>query len=123
MEFISNMGTLQLNRTDPAHLGTSPLLDTSKPLFRDENGNQSNEIPAEKRNKSLFESYLMDAVTSMNQDQVNLATLQQQVVMDPESVEAHQVTAAMAKAEFSLSLAQTVIDRLVTGWTELSQNR
>ena len=42
---------------------------------------------------------------------------------DPDSVDIHDVTTAMAKAQMSLSLAQTVIDRLVTGWNELSTNR
>ena len=59
----------------------------------------------------------------MNAQQVNVAKLQEQIITDPDSVDIHDVTTAMAKAKMSLNLAQTVIDRLITGWNELSQNR
>ena len=59
----------------------------------------------------------------MNSNQVDVAKIQEQVITDPDSVDIHDVATAMAKAQMSLNLAQTVIDRLVSGWTELSQNR
>ena len=52
-----------------------------------------------------------------------MTAIQEKVVTDPDSVNIEEVTTAMAKAQMSLSLAQTVIDRLISGWNELSQNR
>ena len=66
---------------------------------------------------------LWSAATGMNAQQVNVSKLQEQIITDPDSVDIHDVTTAMAKAKMSLNLAQTVIDRLITGWNELSQNR
>ena len=38
-------------------------------------------------------------------------------------VDVQDVTIAMAKAQMSLNLAQTVIDRLLTGWSEIQTSR
>ncbi len=103
------IGSLELNRSHEAHLGNAPLLGQKQ-------------TPGVKT-KGLFESYLLDAVNEMNAQQVNVTNLQKAVVTDPDSVDIHDVTTAMAKAKMSLDLAQTVIDRLVSGWNELSQNR
>ena len=110
----------QMNRIHPAHIGNKPLAGELK-----SNLEQSIKLGAndEPKKKSTFETYLLDAVNAMNNQQLNVAKLEEQVLVDPESVDPQDVTIAMAKAQMSLDLAQTVISRLVNGWTELSQNR
>ena len=118
-----SIGTLELNRSNPAHVGTKAILDTSKSLHMDSFGNVSNDGPEAEKTRGTFESYLMEAVSSMNNQQLNVSALQEKVITDPDSVDIHDVTIAMSKAQMSLTLAQTVIDRVVSGWNELSQNR
>lgn len=118
-----SIGSLELNRTNPAHVGTKPLIDSSKSFYLDLYGNVSNSVPEDKKTKGAFETYLMEAVSTMNQQQIDVANLQEKVVTDPDSIDIHDVTTAMAKAQMSLNLAQTVIDRLIDGWTELSTTR
>lgn len=116
------LGNIQLMRTDAAHAGNTPLVDTSKKLYFGQNGTISNsEAPAKKH--STFEGYLLDAMTELNGQQNAVGALQEKVITDPDSVDIHDVTIAMAKAQMSLNLAQTVIDRVISGWNELSQNR
>lgn len=110
MEF--SIGSLELNRSNPAHIGTKPLSQAV-----------SFYVDGSENKKGSFETFLMDAVNRMNSNQVDVAKIQEQVITDPDSVDIHDVATAMAKAQMSLNLAQTVIDRLVSGWTELSQNR
>ena len=105
------IGDMQLNRSNPAHLGTSPLNGTSKV------GENS------KVSEGKFKEYLLEAMNQVNNQQLEVSDLTKQVVTDPDSVDIHDVTTAMAKAKMSLELAQTVIDRIVSGWQELSQNR
>jgi Flagellar hook-basal body protein len=117
---ISDFGTLQMTRTDPAHTGTSKLSDIAGAPF--------NDIPsaAEKgtgKTQLNFEDYLLNAMNSMNSQQTSVASLEQQVLTDPDSVDPQDVTVAMAKARMSLNLAQTVIDRIVTGWNEVTTTR
>ena len=107
---ISEFNTLQMNRTNEAHQGTSTLglLQTN-----------SAKEGAEKARKS-FDEYLVQAFQAMNDQQVEVSNLQQKVITDPDSVDLHDVTIAMSKARMSLNLAQTVIDRLVSGWSEIT---
>jgi flagellar hook-basal body complex protein FliE len=117
---IPEFGTLQMSRTDPAHTGTAKLSDIA--------GGPLNNIPsaAEKdtaKTQLTFENYLLNAANSMNSQQINVTDLEQQVLTDPDSVDPQDVTVAMAKARMSLNLAQTVIDRVVTGWNEITTTR
>ncbi len=111
--FDISFGTLELQRSDPAHLGTAPLSTSSIGAVPEEAG----------RTKGAFESYLLEAVESLNGKQVEVNKLQEKLITEPDSVDIHDVTIAVAKAKMSLNLAQTVIDRVVSGWTNLSQNK
>ena len=110
---IPEFNSLQLSRTDAAHTGKSVLGATP------ENSAKDNLL---KTSKS-FEDYLVQAFQSMNAQQVEVSNLQQQVITDPDSVDLHDVTIAMSKARMSLNLAQSVIDRLVSGWSEITTTR
>lgn len=113
-----SFGSMELNRSNMSHLGTSAIGNVSKALKENENASVDG---VEK--KESFRTYLLEAVNEMNSQQLNVSALQEKVITDPDSVDIHDVTTAMAKAQMSLDLAQNVIDRLVKGWNELSQNR
>lgn len=117
---IAEFGQLQMTRTNQAHTGVSKLSDIA--------GAPLNSIPSSAENgiaatRKSFQSYLIEAMDSMNQDQVNVSQLSERMITDPDSVDVHDVTIAMSKARMSLNLAQSVIDRLVTGWNEISTTR
>ena len=69
------------------------------------------EVSTDKYRKS-FDSYLLE-----------VDALSERAIVDPESVDIHDITTAMAKAQMSLSLAKTVVDRVVTGWNEITTTR
>ena len=110
---IQEFNSLQMTRTDSAHTGKTTL-----------GLQQTNAAKAgtEKLQKS-FDEYLLQAFQAMNDQQVEVSDLQQKVITDPDSVDLHDVTIAMSKARMSLNLAQTVIDRLVSGWSEITTTR
>lgn len=114
---ISEMTTLQMNRTLPGHTGNTRISSLA--------GAPLNRIPSatEETTKKSFDTLLQEAFSAMNQQQVNVTNLQQQVITDPESVDLHDVTIAMAKARSSLNLTKSVIDRLVQGWSEITTTR
>lgn len=116
------IGTLELNRTNPAHIGSAPLQDLSKANRLNADGNTLQPTEPQKT-RGAFESYLFEAVEAMNSQQTDVSKLQEQLITDPDSVDIHDVTTAMAKAQMSLSLAQTVIDRLTGAWQEISTTR
>ncbi len=117
---IAEFGQLQMTRTNAAHTGVSKLTDIA--------GAPLNSIPSSAENgisgtRKSFQNYLIDAMNSMNQQQIAVSNMSEQMITDPDSVDIHDVTIAMSKARMSLNLAQSVIDRLVTGWNEISTTR
>lgn len=74
-------------------------------------------------NEKSFGEFLSEAVAQMNKQQTSVAAMEEQLVTDPESLDIHDVTTAMAKAQMSMTLAKTVVDRIVTGWNEITTTR
>ncbi len=115
---LSIMSSFQMMRTNPAHIGSSPLTATTAA------GNSlSDESVSGKKVKSSFEEYLLDAVNYVNDKQQESSSMAQALVTDPDSVDVHDVTIAMAEASLSLSLAQNVIDRLTQAWSDIQTTR
>ena len=75
------------------------------------------------KTKKSFDDYVMEAFSKMNDQQMDVAALQEKVITEPDSVDIHDVTIAMAKAQMSMTLAKTVVDRVVTGWNEITTTR
>lgn len=111
---IPEFYSLQMTRTNELHTGNSAITKI--------NGYSSAEIGVEKTRRS-FEDYLVNAFQTMNSQQIEVANLEEKVMTDPDSVDLHDVTIAMSKARMSLNLAQSVIDRLVQGWSEITTTR
>ncbi len=130
---IEEFGAIQLNRTDARHYGNGKIVPLTKNLFGDtpvsgvkgvSEKTQATQIQrAESSGGRSFRDYLIEAVNSVNSQQVQVSALQEKIITNPEDVDIHDVTIAMQKARMSLNLAQTVIDRLITGWNEITTTR
>ena len=74
---------------------------------------------------SLFTAAAEAGITmdQMNAQQLESSKMSEKILTGEEDIDIHDVTTAMAKAQMSLSLAQTVIDRIISGWNELSTTR
>jgi flagellar hook-basal body complex protein FliE len=128
---IQDFGTLQMVRTDKTHFGqgkiqpltqNTPGMSPIQKVQRAENTTEAASIQRTGQSKS-FQSYLLDALETVNTQQLDVNTVQEKLITNPDEVDVSDVTIAMAKARMSLNLAQTVIDRLVTGWNEITTTR
>lgn len=70
-----------------------------------------------------FEQTLLLAFDKLNELQLQPEKLAEQQIINPESVDPHDITIAMGKANLSLSLAATLIDRVVKAWNDISITR
>ncbi len=70
-----------------------------------------------------FEQTLLKAFDEVNAKQQHTAELGQQMIVDPESVDIHDITIAMAEADMSRKIAQTVIDRVLKSWNDITITR
>ncbi len=97
---------LKLSRLDPRHFaaggGTPALGDEGKPNFED----------------AMLKA--MDGVNAMQMDSSNAM---EAMLTDPDSIDAHDVTIAMAKASMSLNITRTIMDRVVRAWKDIINTR
>lgn len=70
-----------------------------------------------------FADLLTTALGDVNQAQNKAADLNVQLLTDPDSVDIHDVTIAMAEATMSLSLTKAVVDRALRAYNELVNMR
>jgi flagellar hook-basal body complex protein FliE len=91
-----------LKTTDPGHLGGEQVLPEGQ---------------------MSFGQMLFDALGSVNEDQQYANNLSVQAVVNPDSVDAHDVTIAMAKANLSLSITKNVLDRVVQAYKDITTLR
>ncbi len=128
---IQDFGTLQMTRTDKAHFGqgkiqpltqNAPGMSPIQKVQRAEKTTEAVSVQPANQSKS-FQSYLLDALEAVNTQQLDVNKVQEKLITDPDDVNVADVTIAMAKARMSLNLAQTVIDRLVSGWNEITTTR
>jgi flagellar hook-basal body complex protein FliE len=70
-----------------------------------------------------FGDAMLAALDKVSADQQFAANLEQQAIIDPDSVDAHDITIAQAKARMSLDIARNVLSRIVQGWKDLINTR
>ena len=115
------IGNLELTRTHAAHIGSAPVVSARGMAGA---GQLSGSSQGEGLGKTRsFDSYLAEAVDYVNNKQMVSAANVEKLIIDPDSVDIHDVTTAMAEANMSLSLAQTVISRMVSSWNEITTTR
>lgn len=70
-----------------------------------------------------FQDALVRGLESVNSDQMAHEQLSIQAVVNPESVEAHDLTIAAARANTSLSIAKNVVDRVIQAYRDITSLR
>ncbi|MCL2067453.1 MAG: flagellar hook-basal body complex protein FliE [Treponema sp.] len=70
-----------------------------------------------------FEQAMLQALDSVSGAQQFASHLQTEAILNPDSVDAHDVTIAQAQANLSLSITRNVLNRLVQGWRDLINTR
>jgi len=66
-----------------------------------------------------FGSLLLGALGSVNDSQLRSMDLTQQMVTNPDSVNVHDVTIALAEANLALSMTKAIVDRALSAYREI----
>lgn len=128
---IQDFGTLQMWSTNDQHYGAKKIVPVTtnkpglEPVSAVEKLNQNTQAASVSAagEKHSFQDFLLEAMNEMNAQQLDVQKVEQQLMTDPESINPEEAAISMAKARMSLNLAQNVIDRLVTGWNEITTTR
>lgn len=66
-----------------------------------------------------FRNMLFEGLNGVNQAQRQHAELSVQAIIDPDSVNPHDVTIAGAKANMTLNIARNVVDRVIRAYRDV----
>jgi len=128
-----NYGTT-MNRTHPNHMlppGTQPSLTgegsrLASPFSGSGNNmlHLRNTIGAEGVTRAgTFEDAMLRALDKVSSAQLNASDLQKEAIINPGSVDIHDITIAQAEASMALGIARNVLSRLVQSWRDLINTR
>jgi flagellar hook-basal body complex protein FliE len=70
-----------------------------------------------------FEEAMLNALDKVSAYQQFSSNLSQAAIIDPDSVDIHDITIAQAEASMSLNITRTVLSRMVQGWRDLINTR
>jgi flagellar hook-basal body complex protein FliE len=70
-----------------------------------------------------FEDAMLHALDRVSGMENKASELQKQAIINPDSVQAHDITIAQAMANMSLNTARNVLNRLVQGWRDIINTR
>jgi flagellar hook-basal body complex protein FliE len=108
---------IALRTSDPRHIAAGRLSSPGNGLLETRSAPTTGS-PAEQAEGS-FGSTFLQALGQVNQQQLRAQDLSQALITDPESVDIHDVTIALAEANLSLSMAKAVIDRAIRAYREI----
>lgn len=70
-----------------------------------------------------FEKSMLQALDKVSDTQRFASGLQIEAIVNPDSVDVHDVTMAQAQASLSLDITRNILSRLVQGWRDLINTR
>ena len=70
-----------------------------------------------------FEQALLQTLDKVSERHVNASALVQEAIVNPDAVDAHDITIAQGMANMSLDITRNVLNRLVQGWRDLINTR
>jgi flagellar hook-basal body complex protein FliE len=112
---------ISMLRTHPNHMGPldSPYAGSGKNILA-----LGNKIGAEGiTGAGTFETAMLQALDKVSGSQQQASYLAREAIINPDSLDAHDVTIAQAEAQMSLSITRNILSRLVQGWRDLINTR
>jgi len=70
-----------------------------------------------------FEKAMLQALDGVSAKQINVSNLHQEMITNPDSLDAHDITIAQAEANMAFSITRNILNRLVQSWRDLINTR
>jgi len=115
-----NYGTTMI-RTHPKHMGppNSPYIGSGNNIIALEQ-----KIGAQGITRAgTFEHVMLQALDKVSSQQKLASTLAKEAIINPDSVDIHDITIAQAEANMALNITRNVLNRLVQSWKDLINTR
>ena len=99
---------IELQRSDPRHLPGSAVAGANSQAATPEGG---------------FGKLFFDALNNVNDLQHSTMDLTEMMLTDPDSVDIHDVTVAIAEANLALSMTKAIMDKAIRAYQEVINTR
>ena len=112
---------ISMVRTHPKHMGplNSPYAGSGKNILALEK-----KIGAEGITRAgTFETAMLQALDKVSGADRLAGQLSQEAIINPDSVDAHDITIAQGQANMSLGITRMILSRMVQGWRDLINTR
>jgi len=70
-----------------------------------------------------FEHAMLQALDKVSSAQQHVSELEKEAIINPDSVDIHDITIAQAEASMALNITRNVLNRLVQGWRDIINTR
>jgi len=108
-----------LSRTDPRHLPGTGLKGGPGPAPGPSPASQAVTFPKEEPTKS-FGDLFVKAFERVNESLLRSQALSQAMITDPDSVDVHDLSIAMAEANLAISMTKNIVDRAIRAYREIT---
>ena len=85
--------------------------------------NKAARLMDEQTTPGNFTSKVFEKLNQVNAIQKESENLTQQMLIDPDSVDAHEVMMALAEANMSLNITKAVLDRVIRAYRDITGAR
>ena len=108
-------------RTHPKHMGPidSPYAGSGKNMLALEKKIGAEGISGD----GTFHQVMLQALDRVSGAQQFASVLEKEAIINPDSVDIHDITIAQAEASMALGITRNVLSRLVQGWRDLINTR
>ena len=112
---------ISMLQTHPKHMGPldSPYAGSGKNILSLEKKIGAEGITG----AGTFEKAMLQALDKVSGAQQFATNLEREAIINPDSIDAHDVTIAQAEASMALNITRNVLSRLVQGWRDLINTR
>jgi flagellar hook-basal body complex protein FliE len=113
--------SIVMNRTHPKHMlpPDSPYSGSGTNILALRDTIGADRIPR----VGNFEDAMLQALDRVSGSQLHASELQKQAIINPGSVDIHDITIAQAEANMALGITRNILSRLVQGWRDLINTR
>jgi len=110
---------IALKTSDPRHIAAGKLAAPGNGLLTTRAAQPQAPATQAEAAEGSFGSLFLQALGQVNAQQLRAQDLSQALITDPDSVDIHEVTVALAEANLALSMTKAVIDRAIRAYREI----
>ena len=114
-----------MKRTHPLHMAPldSPYAGSGNNILALRDKIRMHGIPDAGTGLGTFEDAMLQALDKVSGSHIKVSDMQKEALINPGSIDIHDITLAQAEANMALGITRNVLSRLVQGWRDLINTR